>query len=153
MSRRRLFPICTIGDTVHLVWTPEEPEDGPPSPERPLPALHTGGSSVSEPDDTLDDLDDLLRSAMRAVNRSRNLRKAKEAHRTGADISQDYASRLAEKATFRRLLSDESLDGVRFRWLISKKYHPYSSEASIDAIRSAIDEAIKSEESKNGSPA
>lgn len=41
-------------------------------------------------------------------------RRAREA------IAADYARRLAERAKFRRLLSDSDLDGERFRWYFTR---------------------------------
>src|SRR5271169_6735084 len=72
-------------------------------------------------DGELDDLEDLLSSAVQHANRLRARVAVKRVQRTAREVSQDYAERLAEKAVFRRLLSDEALDGVRFRWLIENR--------------------------------
>lgn len=102
--------------------------------------------------DDLADLDSLLRSALRTVNNTKNLRRAKEEHKTARDISEDYAARLAEKATFRRLLSDEALDGVRFRWLFvhRDKWPLVIMNPSLDQTRKWIDGAIQKEDSERG---
>ena len=104
--------------------------------------------------DDLADLDSLLRSALRTVNNAKNLRKAQEEHKTARDISEDYAERLAEKATFRRLLSDEALDGVRFRFLFQKGIpHVWALWVdqpgfSLDLFRKYLDGQIALEEEK-----
>jgi hypothetical protein len=53
-------------------------------------------------------------------------------------ISEDYASRLQDKATFRRLLSDDPLDAARFRWY----FEHYKNTRPIDEIRKWIDHCM-----------
>ncbi len=112
-------------------------------------------------DGELDDLEDLLSSAVQHANRLRARVAVKRVQRTAQEVSQDYAERLAEKAVFRRLLSDEALDGVRFRWLCNHRLmdgsvafldsnHNILSFQEIDKFRKYIDNEIVKEESSRG---
>jgi hypothetical protein len=125
-----------------------EPAREPPEalgqvpPERPgVPSL----STRDEFDGELDDLEDLLSSAVQHANRLRARVAIKRVQRSATEVSQDYAERLAEKATFRRLLSDEALDGVRFRWLFEHTTAQLDFK-DIDALRKFIDAAIARKE-------
>lgn len=61
-------------------------------------------------------------------------------------ISQDYANRLLDRATFRRLLADEALDGERFRWWFSQ---PHNRDAyDLDGWRGRIDAQMLKEKQK-----
>jgi hypothetical protein len=100
-----------------------------------------------------DDLEDMLLSSLAHATRMRAANKARREARSHSEVSQDYAERLAEKATFRRLLSDEALDGVRFRWLWAHWDTTNDSQVKwvpIDALRAWIDAQIGKEERKNG---
>jgi hypothetical protein len=75
----------------------------------------------------------LARSA--AIDRSRAAARGKTEEEK---IAEDYAKRLAEKATFRRLLSDESQDGMRFRWYFTR----INKSTPLDELRAWIDGRI-----------
>jgi hypothetical protein len=53
-------------------------------------------------------------------------------------ISEDYASRLQDKATFRRLLSDDPMDAARFRWY----FEHFKNNRPIDEVRKWIDHCM-----------
>lgn len=107
---------------------------------------------MTQESDDFDELEDLLRSARKHAEKMRERGILRRAARSQSEISQDYAERLAEKATFRRLLSDEALDGVRFRWLMSHRnlWEMVAMNPSTDLARKFIDNCIKDEESKCG---
>lgn len=106
-----------------------------------------------------DEMEALLSSAQRHANRMREKSVIRRTARTQRELSEDYAERLAEKATFRRLLSDEALDGVRFRWLWNA-YFAYGAPGinqdvidkirTVDDLRKHIDSQIASEETSRG---
>ena len=91
---------------------------------------------------TLASLDALLgeithESAKRSVESERQL---------ALGISQDFANRLQDRATFRKLLADERLDGERFRWWFSQ---PHNRDAyDLDGWRSRIDRQMLKEKGK-----
>lgn len=65
----------------------------------------------------------------------------KQAHRL-ADarvISEDYTSRLQDRATFRRLLADDTLDAARFRWYFTH----YGPSQTLDQLRKWIDQQME----------
>jgi hypothetical protein len=117
-------------------------------------------------DDDFEDLEDLLSSAVRRAKRIQRQVSVRRTQRSATEVSQDYAERLAEKAMFRRLLSDEALDGVRFRWLYTAldANPPQVGGArlcfgfrsgvrgfsSIESLRKFIDEQITKEETSSG---
>lgn len=111
----------------------------------------------NDPIDTdFDALEALLHSARAHARRMQKSVQARQEARSAGEVSEDYASRLAERATFRRLLSDEALDGVRFRWIFSQGLRrasdlwvQYPGEG-IDALRKMIDEQIAGKEGING---
>lgn len=58
-------------------------------------------------------------------------------------LSADYASRLQDRATFRRLLADVELDAARFRFWFSR---PFNVELySLDGWRERIDAQMMKE--------
>lgn len=62
--------------------------------------------------------------------------------RSAANVAGDYASRLQDRSIFRRLLSDDALDAVRFRfWCKHAGVDP-------DLRRKAIDDLIIKESLK-----
>ena len=105
-------------------------------------------------DTDLDCLEALLTQAKVHSARLKSARERRIAQAKGFDISEDYAERLAEKATFRRLLSDEALDGVRFRFLFQKGIpHVWAlwleqPGFSLDLFRKYLDAQIALEEEK-----
>lgn len=107
-------------------------------------------------DDTeFDSLDELLASALRQSARIRKTSAQQAAFRDTRAVSEDYASRLAERAVFRRLLSDEALDGVRFRFLFTRylsfpKSGHIGTFQDLDSMRKYIDQEISREESTRG---
>jgi hypothetical protein len=97
----------------------------------------------------LDCLEALLTQAKVHSARLKSARERRIAQAKGFDISEDYAERLAEKATFRRLLSDEALDGVRFRWLWKHwERLRHNDFTNIEALRVWVDKNIALEEEK-----
>lgn len=97
----------------------------------------------------LDCLEALLTQAKVHSARLKSARERRIAQAKGFDISEDYAERLAEKATFRRLLSDEGLDGVRFRWLWKHwERLRHNDFSNIEALRVWVDKNIALEEEK-----
>ena len=110
---------------------------------------------MSQETDDFDDLEALLTSARNHADKMRERSAIRRVARTRTELSEDYAERLAEKATFRRLLSDEALDGVRFRWLIKnrQRWNDIGLDTSIytfDQMRTFIDRQIAAEDSKRG---
>jgi hypothetical protein len=104
----------------------------------------------------LDEFDELSRFLSEAQRRADSLKmraRYKEARQQNLSVSEDYAERLAEKAVFRRLLSDEALDGVRFRWLLARNRVLLGTHDcdTLDQIRKWIDSEI-SENENRGSP-
>jgi hypothetical protein len=99
------------------------------------------------PDDELLELERLLQQSLR---RSAALKRVVQASRTRLsekEISEDYTRRLADKALFRQLLEDNSLDGMRFRWLFSHLDMLRMNQfVNIDALRAWIDRNIQMEE-------
>jgi hypothetical protein len=132
------------------IFEEAEPQDLPTEAERSLQAQWPGVPPVTDPfDNELDDLEDLLSSAVQHANRLRRQVAIKRTQRTATEVSQDYAERLAEKATFRRLLSDEALDGVRFRWWFeqcrTKGMFVMPDGTTLDKFREDIDRFIAKE--------
>lgn len=113
---------------------------------------------MSQETDDFDALESLLTSARKHAEKMRDRGALRRIRATRSELSEDYAERLAERATFRRLLSDESLDGVRFRWWFAQRKKDTStilSQAdrlmSIEDFRKFIDsEIIKDEERARG---
>ena len=100
-------------------------------------------------DTDLDCLEALLTQAKVHSARLKSARERRIAQAKGFDISEDYAERLAEKTTFRRLLSDEALDGVRFRWLWKHwERLRHNDFTNIEALRVWVDKNIALEEEK-----
>jgi hypothetical protein len=107
---------------------------------------------MSQEIDDFEEMEDLLSSAQRHSKKMRDRSILRRTARSREEVSQDYAERLAEKAVFRRLLSDEALDGVRFRWLFSNEMIPrYTDErTSLDSFRKWIDSMIAEEGETRG---
>lgn len=63
-----------------------------------------------------------------------------------AGISADYAARLMDRATFRRLLADETLDAARFRWWFTQPHN--HSAYDLDGWRQRIDAQMLKEKGK-----
>lgn len=58
-------------------------------------------------------------------------------------LSADYAQRLSERSTFRRLLASNELDAARFRWWFAQ---PHSAHLySLDGWRERIDAQMMKE--------
>jgi hypothetical protein len=75
-------------------------------------------------------------------------KRSHEADRQHAlGISADYAARLQDRATFRRLLADERLDGERFRWWFTRSHNHDAYD--LDGWRRRID-AQMTKEKKDG---
>ena len=88
--------------------------------------------------------DRLTAVLQRALKRAAEIRQAKaKAKVKSADllIAEDYAHRLAEKSLYRRLLSDERLDGFRFRWYFTT----VDKSLDLDQLREWIDSRIAEE--------
>lgn len=60
-----------------------------------------------------------------------------------AQVAIDYAQRLAERAKFRRLLSDDRLDGERFRF-----YVEHFADSDLDTFRGWIDSKMNAPRSE-----
>lgn len=91
--------------------------------------------------------DPLSRVLSRALRRAEAKEAAEKKLREKAQatrISEDYARRLIDKATFRRLLSDERMDGLRFRWYVSN----VMKNMDMDQLRLWIDAKIAEEDSR-----
>jgi hypothetical protein len=101
-----------------------------------------------------DELEALLSSAQKHAEKMRERSALHKVEKTVQNLSEDYAERLAEKAIFRRLLADEALDGVRFRWLWQnpQSWDLIRELKHLDAVRAYIDSRIAAEEGRNGSP-
>lgn len=56
----------------------------------------------------------------------------------GKAISEDYASRLQDRATFRVLLADDRLDAARFRWY----FEHWKNTRPIEEVRKWIDHCM-----------
>lgn len=105
-----------------------------------------------------DDLERLLTSAKAQAQAMRERTVLRQAARSRRDESEDYVARLAERAIFRRLLNDEALDGVRFRWLYEKYFaqeakgipEELAQTKSIDEMRKVVDKYIELEEAFRG---
>lgn len=102
----------------------------------------TNSSSISVPGDPLRSLLDraLKRAsvAKQAELKKVLLRKHAKHIADAHAISEDYASRLQDKATFRRLLSDDPLDAARFRWY----FEHWKNTRPIDEVRKWIDHCM-----------
>jgi hypothetical protein len=64
--------------------------------------------------------------------------------RSDKSVSEDYAGRLAEKARFRELLTDQRLDGLRFRWY----FEHIETSMPLEDLRSWIDSKIAKEDAR-----
>jgi hypothetical protein len=96
----------------------------------------------STTDPRIDRLHHILR---RALHRAELTHKAKKKlkQKTEAEmISEDYAKRLADKALYRRLLSDERFDGLRFRWF----FQNIQKDTPLEELRVWIDSKIIEED-------
>lgn len=62
-----------------------------------------------------------------------------------AAVAADYARRLAERAKFRALLSQEAQDGLRFRWY----FEHIENTVPLDQLRRWIDAKMAKEEKKS----
>lgn len=75
---------------------------------------------------------------------------AKLSHATeralASDVSRDYASRLQDRATFRRLLADDRLDAERFRFWFTRSFN--LEQYDLDGWRRRIDQQMTKEESE-----
>ena len=101
-----------------------------------------------------DPLQDLLARALKRASLVRQaelkkvlLRKQAKRNADARVISEDYTGRLQDRATFRRLLSDDPLDAARFRWYFERwktcPQVPYQTpNGSIDDIRKWIDKEM-----------
>lgn len=92
-----------------------------------------------------DPLQDLLARALKraSIARQAELKKVllrRQARRL-ADakvISEDYAGRLQDRATFRVLLADDRLDAARFRWY----FEHWKNTRPIEEVRKWIDHCM-----------
>lgn len=106
--------------------------------------------------DDFEELEKLLSQSLAHTNRMRRAAEESKSAKSRTEVSQDYAERLAEKAVFRRLLSDEALDGIRFRFLFQKGIpHVWAMWVeqpgfSLDLFRKYLDAQIVEEERKRG---
>lgn len=68
---------------------------------------------------------------------------ADQEHQAALGLSQDYANRLAERSTFRRLLASDELDAARFRFWFRQ---PHSAcQYDLDGWRERIDKQMVKE--------
>lgn len=74
---------------------------------------------------------------------------AAQAAKQATSVANDYAHRLAERRRFRALLSDDALDGERFRWYFSR----IENSQSLDELRRWIDGKISREMEKENAKA
>lgn len=73
-------------------------------------------------------------------------RSIEDERQRAAGISADYAARLVDRSTFRRLLADEALDAARFRWWFQQ---PHNRDAyDLDGWRKRIDAQMMKENGK-----
>jgi hypothetical protein len=91
------------------------------------------------------ELDELLSQALFEQSKRRRLHQRK---RPTANPSEDYAKRLADKALYRRLISESDIaqDGLRFIWWFSQ---PANQNRSLDAWRRQIDKDIRDARYRN----
>lgn len=101
------------------------------------------------------DLDDLLNEALKLqAKRNADREIQRRAKRSGylqdqaTQASDDYACRLAERAIFRRLLADSSLDAARFAWWFTSSFG--SDGRTLDEWRKIIDHQITKEKRTRG---
>jgi len=96
---------------------------------------------------SLDRLTHVLKRAREAAHRAER-RTALQAQRESERlIAEDYArNRLAERAKFRRLLSDELQDGLRFRWYFTQ----IEDSIPLDQLRKWIDGKMNKTEELEG---
>lgn len=99
---------------------------------------------------TEDKLKLLLTRARQTVERNKQQelklrlrRKFAQRARSAEAISEDYAKRLQDRARFRALLSDDRLDGERFRW-----YCQHFTDGDLNSMRVWIDERMFSSRNK-----
>jgi hypothetical protein len=89
---------------------------------------------------------DLLRALdalLKDITHESAKRSPEAEHQRDLGISQDYANRLAERATFRRLLASDQLDATRFRWWFTQ---PHSRcQYDLDGWRERIDKQMLKE--------
>lgn len=92
-----------------------------------------------------DKLKELLsRARERIASAQKDTLRARAASDAEA-LAQDYARRLEERARFRRLLADDDLDGMRFRW-----YQKHFCQGdSLDSFRAWIDSQMAAEVQKS----
>lgn len=89
-------------------------------------------------------LDRLQRVLSRALHRADLTRQAKKklVQKTKEQIiAEDYAQRLAEKHLIRGLLSEERMDGLRFRWYFTH----VNKDTPLDELRAWIDAKVLKE--------
>jgi hypothetical protein len=80
---------------------------------------------------------------MQRANEVEEAKRARAGKSEAERIAEDYAKRLAEKALYRELLSQESQDGMRFRWYFTR----IKKDTPLDELRVWIDAKINREES------
>jgi hypothetical protein len=146
------FPSDEENRTNTAKESPDSEQTGNPEHLEDLP--------VSQERDDFEDLTYLLRQSLARADRIRRRSKETRSARSSGEVSQDYAERLAEKAIFRRLLSSEAMDGLRFRWLVKfvkeaaiygQDWITFSKEfENIDSLRKWIDDSIAKEERASG---
>jgi hypothetical protein len=91
---------------------------------------------------TLETLDNLLGQ----ITHEPAKRSLEDERQRAASISADYAARLLDRATFRRLLADDALDATRFRWWFTQ---PHNRDAyDLDGWRQRIDAQMSKENGK-----
>lgn len=83
----------------------------------------------------------LVRAKRNAALTAEAKRKLKAANRDKS-VAEDYADRLAERAKFRELLSQERMDGWRFRWYFTN----IQTDHSLEELRAWIDSKVAAEE-------
>lgn len=90
-------------------------------------------------DPRLDRLQVIFRRALARVALIEQGKKALKTKNSLREISEDYAGRLADKGRFRALLSDESQDGLRFRF-----YFQYIEPSTgLEQLRAWIDDKME----------
>jgi len=90
-----------------------------------------------------DRLQIILKRALHRAALAREAKKKLKGKIQAEAIAEDYANRLAEKHLYRQLLSDERMDGLRFRWFFTR----IQKDTSLDELRLWIDHKIIEEDS------
>lgn len=96
----------------------------------------------SQSNNGLSRLQVILTRAKRAAALTKTARQKLRAANRDRKVSEDYADRLAEKAKFRKLLTDEQMDGWRFRWYFTH----VQKDLPLEQLREWIDAKVATEE-------